>query len=197
MLTKLKRLFFKQVFYGNSILGDNEAAIYPFLIWQTMKVKGDIIECGVYRGGSLALIVKACKVLNRNSDIYGLDTFEGFPYDIHKESASAQDCFDNVDYNKLCRIFKGSRVKLIRGRFSKTLKLFKHHTFSFINLDCDLRRSYKECIGFLLPRMNKGGIMYFHDYNSASFYGCNEVIENMIGKRNLIVLPRKSAFYIK
>ena len=40
------------------------------------SIEGDIVECGVFSGGSLALISKYLKLYSLNSKIYGFDTFE-------------------------------------------------------------------------------------------------------------------------
>ena len=40
------------------------------------SIKGDVVECGVFRGGSLALIAKYLKSYSLDSKIYGFDTFE-------------------------------------------------------------------------------------------------------------------------
>ena len=40
------------------------------------NIDGDIVECGVYRGGSLALISKYSKKFLLKSRILGFDTFE-------------------------------------------------------------------------------------------------------------------------
>ena len=40
------------------------------------NIDGDIVECGVYKGGSLLLILKILEILNLNKKVYGYDTFE-------------------------------------------------------------------------------------------------------------------------
>ena len=40
------------------------------------NIPGEIVECGVYKGGSLILICLIAEMLNFNKEIIGYDTFE-------------------------------------------------------------------------------------------------------------------------
>jgi hypothetical protein len=42
-------------------------------------IKGDIVECGSWKGGSSALMWRKANQLGMNNDIYIYDSFEGFP----------------------------------------------------------------------------------------------------------------------
>ena len=50
------------------------------------KVKGDFVECGVWRGGNLILFQKMLSKLKLTKKIYAFDTFEGMtqPSEIDK-----------------------------------------------------------------------------------------------------------------
>lgn len=54
-------------------------AICNFIINNHEKIEGDIIEAGVYRGGSLIAIAMLLKSLGSDKKIYGYDSFSGFP----------------------------------------------------------------------------------------------------------------------
>ena len=59
------------------------------LVAQTSKLEGDIIEVGVWRGGSGGLMCKRLKMLNISKRVYLADTYNGMP------KASSRD--DNYD----------------------------------------------------------------------------------------------------
>ena len=43
------------------------------------NIKGDFVECGVWKGGNLMMYNLLNKKKNLNRKIYGYDTFEGMP----------------------------------------------------------------------------------------------------------------------
>ncbi len=50
------------------------------LLERALALDGDVIECGVFRGGSLRTICKTVRdTVGRRKTVFGLDTFAGFP----------------------------------------------------------------------------------------------------------------------
>ena len=45
----------------------------------TNRIKGDIVEFGVWQGGSIQVVVNALQNYNVKNRIYGYETFEGHP----------------------------------------------------------------------------------------------------------------------
>ena len=82
------------------------------------KIKGDIVEAGVYKGTSLISCALLLKNQNnfKNRSIWGYDTFEGFP----KISS-----LDNP--NKFNNLFKNNEIS--KNHYKKILKLRSYHKF--------------------------------------------------------------------
>ncbi len=59
----------------------NRADSMIALLESTLKLPGDVIECGVFRGMSLRRIGLMLAEQAPQKSIYGLDSFEGFPAD--------------------------------------------------------------------------------------------------------------------
>ena len=53
--------------------------LYKYIINNHKKIKGDILDLGVYRGRSLITIALILKKLKSKKKVYGFDTFSGFP----------------------------------------------------------------------------------------------------------------------
>jgi hypothetical protein len=143
-------------------------------------VKGDVIECGCYKGGSSANLSLICDIVGRKLVV--CDSFEGLP---------APEEYDKVHYNiakKRVKVYeKGDyagtleQVKLNIGRFGKigvcefvkgyyemTLKqLDGPYVLAFV--DVDLHKSLKECITSLWPRLVKGAHFFSHEANDMAY----------------------------
>ncbi len=49
------------------------------LLESTLELPGDVIECGVYRGGTLAKIFRTVSKCSADKQVFACDSFEGFP----------------------------------------------------------------------------------------------------------------------
>jgi O-methyltransferase len=169
------------------------------------SIKGDMVECGVFTGGALALISKYQRLYSINSKIYGFDTFEeGFDnatltekdVTIGGKKVALYGHNDRVKSNfypslemvrKNIENFSGNNepdLKLIKGDVLKTLKDENNlpKKISFLRLDTDLYTLTKFQLEILFPRLVKGGILLIDDY--GMFPGVkNAVDEYFEGKK--------------
>ena len=69
------------------------------------SIKGDLVECGVWRGGNLILMKKLLSYYKLNKTIYGYDTFEGMSeptdFDIDVYNNLAKQTLSSVPKNRL------------------------------------------------------------------------------------------------
>lgn len=198
MLSKISKLLFKKPFYGKSLMSNKSLDDMISLLAKCVNIEGDIIECGVYRGGSLIEISKKLKQLKSNKIIYGLDTFEGHPY-TDKGTAHIKGLFSDASYIKLhflIKLLKLDNIILLKGLFVNSFVKLKNKKFCFVHLDCDLYKSYKECFKFILPRLAKNAIVVCDDYNSNDALMANIAIEESVGKENIVPLGCKGCYYI-
>jgi len=169
-------------------------AVQRFLArYELMKlitdVPGAIIEMGVCSGNGLMSLIHCHNILQPTyvyREIYGFDTFEGFP-DIHQNDISniiwekgdfANNCYDKL--NNIISIhndyyYNPMNYSLIKGNVNETLPIFlennKHIIVSLLYLDLDLYEPTKNCLKYLLPKMAKGSIIAFDELNYKSFPG--------------------------
>ncbi len=163
------------------------------------NVKGNIAEVGIYRGGTLYSICKKLKELQSNKTFYAVDTFEGHPY-TDTDGKHFKGRYSDTSFNKILKIIVKNdfmKTRLIKGNFIEVAHFLAKDKFCFVHLDVDLEKSYDECVGFFKPRMVKGGIMFFDDYNSSSAKLGSRGIHRHIHKKNLIILPTEQAYWIK
>jgi hypothetical protein len=118
-------------------------------------IKGDIVECGVAGGASLAIFL----ILNRNNPvkrhIWGFDSFEGLPTPSEKDrglkSIGKRGMFNdaielkvlfNLRYIAIDEHSISEQVSLVKGWFSDTLSKY-NGSIALLHLDADLYESTK------------------------------------------------------
>ena len=146
---------------------------------------GDIVECGVWRGGNLMLAKERRKGRDIPRKIYGFDTFEGFTEptdvdvntdgrsavalyrvddpDIRRVRASLQEVTDNL---RRVSLF-GDDIVLRKGRVEETLVGDDiPENIALLRLDTDWYQSTKVELEVLYPRLVQGGVLILDDYGS-------------------------------
>ena len=136
---------------------------------QILNVEGDIIEVGVYEGGSAAIISNILTSSSIDKKLFLCDTFEG----LKDSSGNESDCtLPNgayaSDFERVKKIFEDYKnVEVIKGYFPESAtEEIKESKFSLVHLDVDTYLSTLNCLEFFYPRMSKNGIIISHDYNS-------------------------------
>jgi hypothetical protein len=160
---------------------------------RTGNIDGDIAECGVYRGRTLASIALWVQQHSVRKRIFGFDSFTGFPDEAiavdlkmggepdrnKRHGAFSDTSLQHLIY-KLEQLGVNDLVTLEAGFFSDSLLRHAGRLFSFVHLDCDIYQSYKECLEFFYPRMSPGGIVLLDEYNDAPWPGCNQAVDEFL-----------------
>ncbi|MBO6603223.1 MAG: hypothetical protein JJ938_06660 [Roseicyclus sp.] len=114
---------------------------------ESRKIQGDIVECGVWRGGAMMLAAKTLlKTGCTDRDIYLYDTFEGFVHrseadktysgkeiGLHKIKnfqAEVESNISRIDYPK-------NRIHFVAGDVMKTINPDSHSSIAYLRLDTD------------------------------------------------------------
>jgi O-methyltransferase len=158
------------------------------------RLQGAVIECGVYKGGSLELIAK----LNPGTDVFGIDSFTGLPdtakdYEFHKQSD-----FDDVNYLGIAGYFKMlyTHVKILKGLIPAVFDYFDANIrFRFCHIDLDLYESITDALNFFVPRMVNGGVILLDDYKVKSTPGCERAINDFFAETDIPVSHRQELKY--
>ncbi|HAN74388.1 MAG TPA: macrocin O-methyltransferase [Planktothrix sp. UBA8402] len=143
---------------------------------------GDIVECGVWRGGSsllAALIMKARNI--RDRQLYLYDTFQGMPtpteFDVDKRGNTGFEmmekygddigwCYALLDDVKAAFSVHNFEfeINFIQGDVIETLAKIKPETISVLRLDTDWYESTAVEFQQLYPRLSTGGVLIVDDY---------------------------------
>jgi O-methyltransferase len=169
---------FKQVF--NDITGHTLIDKYRcYELWELAKqaapLKGDVIEVGVWKGGTGSVIAKGSEG-NSDSTVFLCDTFEGVVKvgdndTIYKGGEHADTSEEIV--NELLKKINAKNVTILNGIFPDDfMKEMDGKSFKFCHIDVDTYGSAKDIFDFVWPRMVAGGVVIFDDFG---FWGCEGV----------------------
>lgn len=162
-------------------------------IEEVKNIPGDLAEVGVAEGGSAAVICEAKK----EKTVHLFDTFEGLPElgEEDKGSAFIKGQYF-AEYLRVKKFFKQySNVYIYKGLFPKSGEAIEDKKFSFVHLDVDLYKSTYDCLNFFWPRMNIGGILISHDYQTEP--GVKKAFDDYFQDSVSIEVPDKSQCLIR
>jgi len=149
------------------------------------KIPGDIVECGVWRGGMTQLAALTMIHFNDTSrKIYLYDTFEGMPKpedeDLDWNGNRALDTWRAItlkgerwgfggDINSVTKLmlstkYPKEKIIITKGKVEDTIPNVIPKEISLLRLDTDFYKSTLHELNHLFPILNSGGILVIDDY---------------------------------
>jgi hypothetical protein len=173
------------------------------------KIKGDIVECGVFKGGSAMMICYFLKFfIVKNKKIWLYDTYEGMSApsrrDIDLNDKRAKDFLNEKKIENKNNVWAFSSLNsvknnikqtnfniknciFIKGKVEKTLKVKKPKSISLLRLDTDFYHSTKAELKYLYNLISPGGIIIIDDY--GHWKGCKLAVDQFFkNKKNILIL---------
>jgi hypothetical protein len=156
------------------------------------RLPGDVVECGVYLGGSAIVIAERLLRRAPRREIWLFDVFSGMPQPGPEDPPEAWDDIGKfVSGEAIVReTFKEARLPLERvhfviGRYEDTLPNFKPPSLAFLHVDCDWYASVKLCLHTFYDAVAPGGAVVFDDYGHWS--GCRKAVDEFMAERGISV----------
>ena len=172
---------------------------YPYMlihIFQSLEylvksnIEGDVVEFGVFQGGTLAVIAKTLRSLGWKGKIFGFDLFDSFA-----PRRSVMDVFSSgrysANYETVSRYCEPYGVELIKGDICETFTKLNGVPLMFSFFDTDYYSPTRVALEMCYNQTAKGGIIAFDHYFSEGW-------EDTIGERIAAkeVLDGKSVFHL-
>ena len=150
-------------------------------------VPGDVVECGVWRGGSSMLCALTLNALGDASrHVYLYDTFAGMPAptdgDVFIDGAPASSTWaacQRDDHNDWCYAalpevranmattgFPEERTHFVPGKVEETIPAVCPTEISLLRLDTDFYESTRHELNELFPRLSANGVLIVDDYGA-------------------------------
>lgn len=142
------------------------------LFWaaqRAMRLEGDLVECGVHRGGYSRAIIEFVDLGNvPDKKFYLLDTFTGLSEklvsDEEKRHGVLSYPYEN-DYESVVEAFKDfSNVVIIKGEIPSTLEMVRSEKVSLLSIDLNCAEPEIAAAEFYWDRLVSGAAMILDDY---------------------------------
>lgn len=181
--------------YLNALQAECAESSLIALLEDALKLDGDVVECGVFRGASLRRICKTVGDLAPEKTVFGLDSFEGFPEGgiteadtkLFRSETRLMGKFKDADDvpDRLSRFAEtfGINLDLRKGYFENTLPGIADRQFCFLHIDCDTYAGHKEVLEALYDRVVPGGVIVYDDYNDESWPGATQAVDEFFADR--------------
>jgi O-methyltransferase len=168
--------------------------ITNLILAQEIKdIEGDVVECGVWKGGMIAGIAS---VLGPDRKYTLFDSFEGLPpaQEIDGGGAIAwqEDKESSIYYNncsaekeiaeEAMKLAGVDNYEIISGWFNKTLSKYPPgESIALLRLDADWYESTLACLDNLFDKVVKGGCIIIDDY--YTWDGCSRAVHYFLSTR--------------
>ncbi len=156
---------------------------------QTNKLKGDVLEVGVWKGGTGSLLAAA---VTKNATVYLCDTFKGVVKAGEKDNQYVGGEHSDTSVDIVKQLFERlnlSNYEILRGIFPEhSSSAIEDKIFSLCHIDVDVYQSAKEIFLWVWQRMALGGIVVFDDYGFAACEGITELVNNELANRNDLIM---------
>jgi O-methyltransferase len=163
--------------FGHTMLGLKRLENVRFCIDEILRndVPGDLIETGVWRGGTTIFmrgVLKANGVTDR--DVWVADSFEGMPradgrYDVDADSTAHRITQVAVPLEEVQENFRrygllDDQVRFLKGWFKDTLPTVSDRRWAVVRLDGDMYQSTMDALTNLYENLSIGGYLIVDDY---------------------------------
>ena len=168
-------------------------------------IEGDIVECGVWRGGSMIAAAQTLQSLGDTSrNLWLYDTFEGMSapteHDVSSKGTKATDKFvkrqtgeDTSDWclasigevtaNVTATGYPKENLRFIKGKVEATLPAQSPEKISLLRLDTDWYESTLHELETLFPKLAVGGVLIIDDYGDWS--GARKAADEYFAKHSI------------
>jgi len=174
-------------------------------------VTGDIVECGVWRGGSMMAVARALLAAGVNDrDLYLFDTYTGMtaPTDEdrdHRGNPAATrfaELADGDESSDWCRAgirtvrenlartgYPDEKLHFVAGKVEETIPAQAPERIALLRLDTDWYVSTRHELDHLWPRLAAGGVCIIDDY--GHWQGSRKAVDEYFAEHGIRVLMHR------
>jgi len=172
------------------------------------QIPGDIVECGVWRGGSMMAVARTLlKALDTTRTLHLFDTFEGMTPPSEEDYVAADGTaaadilamedrqqslvwavagLEGVKRNMESTGYPASRIRYVQGPVEETIPEQAPEAIALLRLDTDWYESTRHELIHLYPRLAPGGILIIDDY--GHWAGARKAVDEYLEEHQIPLL---------
>jgi len=172
------------------------------------NIEGDVVECGVWKGGSMMAVAEILLSSGDSSrNLYLFDTFEGMTppteKDVDISGVPAETLLEQSDKIKEESVwccaslemvqsavnsigYPSEKIHFVKGMVEQTIPFSAPDKIALLRLDTDWYESTKHEMEHLFPRLVKGGVLIIDDY--GHWQGARKGVDEYLEKNNIKIL---------
>jgi O-methyltransferase len=164
------------------------------LVEQSAKLEtGALIEIGVWRGGTAALIATQAKRLGLHDKVYACDTFSGIvkagDEDPDYVGGEHADTSERLVEDFLYKTLELDNIEILTGIFpEETGGKVENLKFRFCHVDVDVYQSAKDVTEWIWERLVPGGMIVYDDYGWDTTPGVARYVDGQLPLKDRTVL---------
>jgi O-methyltransferase len=164
------------------------------LIRQLRKLPaGDILEVGVWRGGSGALLAHTAMQSISDCQVFLADTFQGVVkaggMDTKYVGGEHADTSEAIVTDLLTGQLHLNNYTILSGIFpDKTARQIEDRKFRLCHIDVDVYDSARDVNEWVWPRLVPGGMVVYDDYGFEPCVGVTRYVNEQLGLCDRLVL---------
>jgi O-methyltransferase len=173
-------------------------------------IAGDIVECGVWRGGSMMAAARTLREAgDAGRELHLFDTYEGMPEpteeDVDFAGVSLLDQWRGEHRNRFNRDARAglaevrenmrsvgypmAKIHLIKGMVEDTIPRAAPDRIALLRLDTDYYESTRHEMTHLFPRLVPGGVLIIDDY--GHFKGSKQAVDEYLAAHRVPILLQR------
>jgi O-methyltransferase len=162
------------------------------VVGELADVPGAILEVGVWRGGSGALMAARAAALGIEDQVYLCDTWEGVvktgALDTYYRDGKHDDTSLGI-VERLLADMRLDRVECLQGIFpDDTGDKVADQIFRLCHIDVDVYQSAKDVLDWVWPRLSPQGMVVFDDYGFPACPGITQFVDEQRMQADRLVL---------
>jgi hypothetical protein len=164
----------------------------------TGRVPGVVAELGCYRGHTAVQLLEVLRARKDEARLLLFDSFQGMPESAHPGDRHWRAGDMAAGLQEVRERFRAfPQVEIVPGFFSQTLPAFPDLRVKLAHVDADLYSSIKEVDGWLLDRVEPGGMVVYDDYGFPTCEGAQQAVdEDLAGRDDYVKLSLPTGQYL-
>ena len=165
-----------------SLCGKDRLQVIANYACKCQMLEGEFWECGVFNGGSAALIAQCA---HPDTTVRLFDSFEGISEPTQEdknvtgwEAPMEKGEWKGVVGNVVAMMPRSCTIH--KGWIPETFNGLENCKIAFAHVDVDLYQPIKDCLLFILPRLVSGGVVIVDDFGYPRNPGVEKAVREVL-----------------